>query len=112
MAIVQRIKVSRFIDAFVRAGQGRVYSRAGLGVLYEYLSEESDSMGTDLVLDVPALAMEYYELDLDEARDDYGGLEGYPSPDEESMATVVDWFAERTLALPVDESRFIIECNF
>ena len=112
MAIVQRVKVNRFIDAFVRAGQGRVYSRAGLAALYEHLLEESEDMGVDVVLDVPALAMEYYELDLEEARDDYGGLEGYPNPDEESMATVIDWFAERTLVLPVDESRFIIECNF
>jgi hypothetical protein len=70
MAIVQTLNVYQFRDAF-RVCWPITWTYEGLGCLFDYLEEYSDSTGEPFELDVIALCCDFYEDTAEDIANNY-----------------------------------------
>ena len=83
MAIVKKLNVSQFRDAFKDMSRDHRYSYEGLGALFEWLEEMSEGIGEPIEMDVIAFCREYAESTAEEILEEYGDAVGYTPDDEE-----------------------------
>lgn len=72
MAIVKTVNFYSFERAFKESGRKDDFSYDGLQILYDYLENLSDEMGSPIELDVISLCCEYTEMSLAEAINELG----------------------------------------
>ena len=96
MAIVQTLNVYQFRDAFRAAGRNDQFSYNGLGCLFDFLEEYSESTGEPFELDVVALCCEFYEEDAQDIARNYKiDIEGLD--DEQVCDAVREYLEENTI---------------
>ena len=105
MAIVQPIRE----DTFIVMMHGRPFSDHGLKCLFRHLEILSEETGKHVKLDVVKLCSQYSELHLEDMREFYGDLDGYPIHDD--MEAVAEWIAEHTSVVYHSETHIMME-NF
>ena len=99
MAIVKKLNVSQFRDAFKDMSRDHRYSYEGLGALFEWLEEMSEGIEEPIELDVVAICCEYVEATTEEIVEDYGDefdCEIDPDDDDELKDAVREYLADHT----------------
>ena len=93
------ITESDFLQAFVDYGRKDNFSRDGLVALYNYLEEFSEGTGVEVELDVIGICCDFSEYEnIKEFQEHYG----------DEYKTLED-IEERTIVIPIDNKRFIIQ---
>ena len=103
MAIVQPIRE----DTFIAMMHGHGISDRGLKCLFRHLEILSEEAGEDVKLDVVKLCSQYSELSLEDMREYYGFLEGYPRHGD--MGEVAEWIARRACVVYHNETHIMME---
>ena len=62
--LISNVSYYDFINMFHDLGRDDQFSRDGLGLLYEYLSDLSDEIGENIIIDVIAICCEYTEYNI------------------------------------------------
>ena len=88
-----------FIDAFRTMGRADQFSRQGLGVLFEYLTEYEKSTGEEIELDVIALCCDYYEDNYQTIADNYSIDLTDCEDDDEKIDTVRNYLEYNTVVV-------------
>ena len=101
MAIVQPIRE----DTFVAMMHGHSISDRGLKCLFRHLEICSEEADEDVLFDAEALLTEFIELSLEDMREYYGDLDGYPI--HGNMETVAEWTAEHTCVVYHNETHIL-----
>ena len=99
MAIVQPIRE----DTFIAMMHGHNISDHGLKCLFRHLEICSEEVDEDIRFDVEALLAEFTELSLEDMREYYGDLDGFPTHDD----MVAEWVAEQTSVVYHSETHIL-----
>lgn len=86
-----------FRDAFNAHDRLGQFSREGLRVLFEYLTEYEDSTGEEIELDVIALCCDYYEDSWESIAEEYRIDLSACDDEEDKMECVLDYLEYRTV---------------
>ena len=93
------VNVYDFRQAFVDYNRAENFSYAGLGALFEYLVSLEEDTGEEMELDVIGICSDFSEYEnIKEFQENYG----------DEYKTLED-IEERTIVIPIDNKRFIIQ---
>ena len=99
--LIETVNNSDFHSAFCRMDRQAQFSYAARNVLFEYLDELSEDMDKPMELDVIAICCEYWELDEEEAQQEYSHLSD--DPDE-----IINALRDETTVLDVPGGSYVI----
>lgn len=90
MLIIQTCKFHDIERAFSDFGRSDDFSSAGLRVLFEYLNNLSDDLGTPIDLDVVVWCCDYAENTIDDIVQNYGLQEDVDGMDNDEKRDFVE----------------------
>ena len=109
MAIIQEVNLYQFRDAFVRADRRESFSYEGLEHLFNYMEEQSETCGTNYILDVVELCCEYTESSYDQIAADYDIDLSDCEDEEEKLEGVLQYLEENTAVVAEFNGTFIYQ---
>ena len=106
----QSVNFYEFRDAFKRMGRNENFSHEGLGVLFDYLEELEEDMGTPIELDVIALCCDYYEQSINDIASSYDIDLSDCEDDDDRVQTVREYLEENTAVCGEVAGGFVFQC--
>lgn len=86
--MITTITCAQFVEAFHQAGRGDSFTRAGLEVIFDSLTDLSAD--TPIALDPIAICCDFTEYDADDLRAEYPDLADDPEDDDAWLDAAAD----------------------